>query len=157
MISAHRHGAVVHLHAEGNDDADRRDMAAILAAYFEAEQAPAVRRVLSKRLGGVALIALMFEAMTRLMSATVFAGLFAFVCGTGLVGGMVNVRTGNLCASLTSMRSTRNPDTPLRHTRRIDTDQSPALVSHRLIPAPFAGSGGPTRRPCLRGANRHTP
>ena len=92
MISAHRHGAVVHLHAEGNDDADRRDMAAILAAYFEAEQARAFRRVLWKRLGVVALLAIMFEAMTRLMSATVLAGFFAFVCGTGLVGGMVNWR-----------------------------------------------------------------
>lgn len=92
MISAHRHGAVVHLHAEGNDDADRRDMAAILAAYFEAEQARAFRRVLWKRLGAIALLALVFEAMTRLMSATVLVGFFIFVCGTGLVGGMVNWR-----------------------------------------------------------------
>ena len=89
MISAHRHGAVVHLHAEGDDDADRRDMAAILAAYFEAEQARAFWRVLSKRLGAVALIALVFEAMTRLMSAIVVIGFFALVCGTGLVGAMV--------------------------------------------------------------------
>ena len=93
MISAHRHGAVVHLHAEGsdgNDDADRRDMVAILAAYFEAEQAKAFQRLLWIRLAAVALVGIAFEGLTRLMSAGTLIAFFAVVCGTGVVGGVVN-------------------------------------------------------------------
>ena len=127
MISAHRHGAVVHLHAEANDDADRRDMAAILAAYFEAEQARAFRRVLWKRLGVVALLALVFEAMTRLMSATVLAAFFAFVCGTGLIGGMVHWRAHRKLSRLVDEHadSEHPPATPLSTPGgSFDTDQS---------------------------------
>ena len=93
MISAHRHGAVVHLHAEGNDgndDADRRDMVAILAAYFEAEHAKAFRRLLWIRLAAVALVGIAFEGLTRLMSAGTLIAFFAVVCGTAVVGGVVN-------------------------------------------------------------------
>jgi hypothetical protein len=90
MISAHRHGAVVHVHAESNDDADGRDMAAILAAYFEAEQARAFRRLLWTRLATAALVAIVFEGLTRFLSAGTLVAFFALVCGTGFAGGVVN-------------------------------------------------------------------
>ena len=107
MISAHRHGSVVHIHAEGNDETDQRALSTIVAAYFEAEQARVFRQLLWKRLGAIALVALMFDAITRLISASTLAAFFALECGTAVVGAVVNRQAHRRLRRIVSEHSDR--------------------------------------------------
>lgn len=86
------HGPVVELRSDRGTDPDASHLKAILAAHLDAQHAHVFCQLLWRRLGIVAGIATTVEVITRLASAGVLAIVLAVLCGTSLVGPLVEWR-----------------------------------------------------------------
>lgn len=109
MLPGAWQGTVIGLHAGGGDDPDGSRTAAILAAYFDAEHARAFRRLLWRRLGAITLIAMVFEAATRVVSASMFAIICAVLCGPGIVAPVIERRAERKLMQLLRRHEPRGP------------------------------------------------
>lgn len=100
MLSAQCRDDVIEVHSDDHNGQDISQLAAILSAYVDAQQAHAFRRLLWRRLGLIALFLITVESVTRLMPGAVFAIVCALLSAGGIVAALTEWRADRILTSL---------------------------------------------------------
>jgi hypothetical protein len=106
---------IIELKAGGPDDPGRRRTAAVLSAYFHAEQMRTCRRLLWRRLAMVGLVWLLAAALTAVISRIAFVGGLAVLVTIGSGAAVAEWRASEELSEL--LRGPAKPLTVIRSLR----------------------------------------